>query len=111
MGTPDLLTAFVDDGVLVRVDVVSEGTGRGGPKMWEELVLGVEWDDREGELLEDRSGRGRRRDDGDGGFDDSGREILDWDIREWDAVNNLFELEMDVSVLGFIGGGVLELRA
>ena len=79
--------------------------------MREELVLGVERDDRKGEFLEDGSGWGGRGDDGDRGFDDSGREVLNWDIREWDAVNNFFELEMDVRVLGFVGGGVLELRA
>ena len=59
MGTPDLLTAFVDDGVLVRVDVVGKGARRGGPEMWEELVLSVERDDGKGEFLEDGSGRGR----------------------------------------------------
>ena len=40
---------------MVGVDVIGEGTGRGGPEMWEEFVLGVEGDDREGELLEDQS--------------------------------------------------------
>ena len=111
MRTPNLLTAFVDDGVLVGVGVVGEGTRRGGPEMGEELVLGVERDDREGEFLKNRSGRGGRGDDGDGGFDDGGREILDWDLREWNAVNDFFELKMDVCVLGFVGRGVLKLRA
>ena len=111
MRAPDLLTAFVDDGVLMGVDVVGEGTGRGGPEVWEELVLDVEGDDREGELLEDRSGRGGRRDDSDRGFDDSGREVLNGDVCEWDVVDNFFKLKMDVRVLGFVGWGVLELRA
>ena len=93
------------------VDVVGEGTGRGGPEVREELVLGVEGDDRKREFLEDRSGRSGRGDNGDGGFDNGGREILDGDIREWDAVDNFLELEVDVCVLGFVGGGVLELRA
>ena len=79
--------------------------------MWEELVLGVERDDREGELLEDRSGRGGQRDDSDGGFDDSRQEILDRDIREWDAVNDFFKLKVDVRVLCFVGRRVLKLRA
>ena len=48
-----------NNGVLVRVDVVGEGAGRSGPEVWEELVLGVERDDREGEFLKNRSGRGR----------------------------------------------------
>ena len=111
MRTPNLFTAFVDDGVLVGVDVVGEGTGRGGPEVGEELVLGVERDDREREFLKDRSGRGGRGDDGNRGFDNGGREILDWDIREWDAVNDFLELKVDVRVLCFVGRGVLKLRA
>ena len=58
MGTPNLLTAFVNNGVLVGMDVVGKGARRGDPKVREELVLGVAGDDREGEFLEDRSGRG-----------------------------------------------------
>ena len=111
MRTPNLLTAFVDDSVLVRVDVVGEGARRSGPEVGEELVLGVARDDREGELLEDRSGWGGRRDNSNGGFDDSGREILDGDVCEWDAINDFLKLKVDVRVLGFVGGGVLKLRA
>ena len=59
MGAPDLFSAFVDDGVLVRMDVVGEGARRGGPEVGEELVLGVEGNDGKGEFLEDGSGRGR----------------------------------------------------
>ena len=92
LGTPDLLTAFVDDGVLMWVDVVGKGARRGGPEMWEELVLGVERDDREGEFLEDRSGRGGRRDDSDGGFNDGGGKVLNWDVREGDSVDYFLEL-------------------
>ena len=95
----------------MRVNVVGEETGRGGPEVREELVFGVEGDDREGEFLEDRSRRGGRGDDGNGGFDDSGREILDGDVREWDAVNDFLELKVDVRVLSFVWGGVLKLRA
>ena len=102
---------FIDDGVLVGVNVVGEGAGKGGPEMWEELVFGVERDDGEGEFLEDRSGWGGRGDDSDGGFDNGGQEIFNRDVREWDTVDNFLELKMDVSVLGFVGGGVLELRA
>ena len=111
MGAPDLLTAFVDDGVLVGVDVVGEGTGGGGPEVWEELVLGVEGDDRKGELLEDGCGRGGRGDNGDGCFDDGRGEVLNWDVRKWDTFDDFLELKVDVGVLGFVGGGVLKLRA
>ena len=111
MGTPDLLTAFVDDGVLVRVDVVGEGARRGGPEVWEELVFGVERDDRKGELLENGSRWGRRGNNGNGSFNNGGREVLYWDIREWNAVDDFLKLKVDVRVLGFVGGRVLELRA
>ena len=111
LGTPDLLTVFVDDGVLVRVDVVSERARRGGPKVWEEFVLGVEGDDRKGEFLEDGSGQGGRGDDGDGCFDDSRWEVLYWDVRKWDTIDDFLELKVDVGVLGFNGRGVLKLWA
>ena len=93
------------------VDVVGEGARRGDPEMWEELVFSVEGDDRKGELLEDGSRWGGRGNDGDGGFNDSGREVFNWDVRKRDTVDNFFELEVDVGVLGFVGGGVLKLRA
>ena len=111
MGAPDLLSAFVNNGVLVGVDVVGEGAGRGGPEVGEELVLGVERDDRKGEFLEDGSGWGGRGDDGDGGFNDGGGKVLDGDVCEWDTINDFLELKVDVRVLGFVGGGVLELQA
>ena len=97
--------------MLVGVDVVGEGARRGGPEMWEELVLGVEGDDGKGELLEDGGRWGGRGDDGDGCFNDGGWEVLNRDIREWDAVDNFLELEVDVRVLCFVGGGVLKLWA
>ena len=111
MRAPDFLSAFVDDGVLVGVDVVGEGARRGGPKMGEEFVLGVTRDDREREFLKDRSGWGGRGNDGDGGFNDGGWEVLDWDVCKRDAVDDFFELEVDVGVLSFVGGGVLKLWA
>ena len=58
MGAPDLFSTFVNDRVLMRMDVVGEGAGRGGPEVGEELVLGVARDDGEGELLENESGWG-----------------------------------------------------
>ena len=102
---------FVDNSVLMGVDVVGEGTGGSGPEVREELVLGIKRDDREGELLEDRGGQGGRGDNSDKGFNDGRWEILDWDIREWDAVNNFLKLEVDIGILCFVGGGVLKLRA
>ena len=96
---------------MVGVDVVGEGAGGSGPEVGKELVLSVERDDRKWEFRKDRGGRGGRGNDSDGGFDNGGREILDWDVREWNAVNDFLELKMDVRVLDFVGGGVLELWA
>ena len=87
------------------VNIVGEGTGRGSPEMREEFVLGIERDNREGELLEDRSGQGRRGDDSNRGFNDSRQEVLNWDICEWDTVDDFLKLKVDVGVLGFVGGG------
>ena len=111
MRTPDLFTLLVDDGVLVRVDIIGKGTGGCSPKMWEKFVLSVEGDDREGELLEERSRWSGRGDNGNGGFDNGRQEVLNWDVRKWDTVDDFLELKVDVSVLGFIGRGTLELQA
>ena len=101
---------FIDNSVLMGVDAIGKGTRRGGPEVREELMLGIKRDDGEGELLEDRSGWGGRWDGGDRGFDDRGREILNRDICEWDAVDNFLELKVDVHILRF-NGWVLELWA
>ena len=93
------------------VDVGGEGAGRGGPEVWDELVLGVEGDDRERELLEDGGRWGGRGDNGDRIFNNGGGKVLYRDVREWDSLDNFFELEVDVGVLCFVGGGILELRA
>ena len=111
MRTPNLLTAFVDNGVLVGMDIVGKGARRGGPEVGEELVFGIEGDDGEMEFLEDRSGQGGRGDDGNGGFDNGRGEVLYRDVREWNTVNDFFELKMDVRVLSFVGGGILKLWA
>ena len=92
MGAPDLFSAFVNDGVLVGVDVVGEGAGRGGPEVGEELVFGVAGDNREGEFRKDRSRWGGRGNDGDGGFDNGGREILNGDVRKGNTVDYFLEL-------------------
>ena len=60
--------------------------------MGEELVFGIEGDDREGEFLKDRSGRGGRGNDGDGCFNDCGREIFNGDVREGDTVDYFLKL-------------------
>ena len=111
MRTPDLFTAFVDNGVLVGVDVVGEGAGRCSPEVREEFVLSVEGDDREGEFLKDGSRWGRRGNNGNGGFNDGRGKVFYWDVREQDAVDNFLELKVDVRVLSFVGGGILKLRA
>ena len=111
MWTPDLFSAFVDDGVLMWVDVVGEGAGRCGPEVGEKFVLGVARDDRGREFLKNGSRRGGRGDNSDGCFDNGRWEVLYWDIREWNAIDDFLELKVDVRVLGFVGGGVLELRA
>ena len=93
------------------VDITSEGTGRSSPEVGKKLMLGVEGDDGEGEFLKDRSGWGRRGDSGNRGFDNGGREILNRDVHKWDVVDNFFKLKVDISVLCFVGQGVLELGA
>ena len=40
------------------VNVVGKGVGRGSPEVREELVLGIEGDDRKGKFQKDRSGWG-----------------------------------------------------
>jgi hypothetical protein len=45
--TPDFLTAFIDNGVLVRVVGDSSGTRRGSEEVGEELSF---WGDREWEI-------------------------------------------------------------
>ena len=40
-----------------------------------------------------------------------GQKILNRDICEWNAVNDFLELKVDIGVLGFVGRGVLKLRA
>ena len=90
------------------VDVVGEGTRRGGPKVWEELVFGVEGNDGKWEFGGRWGGRG---DNGNGCFDNGRGEVLNWDVRKWDTFDDFLELKVDVSVLGFVGGGVLKLRA
>ena len=74
------------------VDVVGESAGRCGPEVGKEFVFGVARDDRKGKFLKDRSRRGGRRDDGDGGFDNGRWEILDGDVREGDTVDYFLEL-------------------
>jgi hypothetical protein len=87
--TPDLLTSFVDDGVLMWV--VSNGGGArwGSEEVGEELGF---WGDGERKVGEDRSGQGGGGDDGNGGFNDGRREVFDGDVGEGDSLDNFFEL-------------------
>jgi hypothetical protein len=106
--TPDFLSSLVNDGVLVRVVGNGGSAGRGSEEMREELGF---WGNREWEVGEDRSGWGGGSDDGDRGFNDGQREILEGDVGEGDSFDNFFELEVDVGVLMFRGQGVLKLGA
>ena len=55
-------------------------------------MFSVEGDDREGEFLKNGSGRGRRGNNSNRGFNNGGREVFDWDVREWDMINDFLEL-------------------
>jgi hypothetical protein len=105
---PDLLTAFVDDGVLVGVAVVGGGARRSGEEVREEFGF-VEAGKREDG--EDRSGRTWGRDAGDRGFCDRRREVFDGDVSEGNAFDYVLELAVRVFVLVLVGGGILELWA
>jgi hypothetical protein len=105
---PDLLTAFVDDGVLMGMAVVGGGAGRGGKEVWEEFGF-VEAGEREDG--EDGSGWTWGGDTGDRGFGDGRWEVLDWDVSERDALDDFFELAVGVLVLVLGLARVLKLRA
>jgi hypothetical protein len=108
LGAPDFFSAFVDNGVLVRVISDSSSAGWGGEEMGEELGFrgNGEW-----KVGEDRSGRGRGGDDGDGSFNNGRREILEGDVGKGNSFDDFLELEVDVRVLVFGGWGVLKLGA
>jgi hypothetical protein len=100
LGTPDLLTVFVDDGILVRVVSDGGGIGQGDEEVREELGF---QGDGEREVGEDGSGWGGRGDDSDGGFNDGWREVFYWDVGEGNLLNDFLELEVDILVLVFGG--------
>jgi hypothetical protein len=106
--TPDFLTTFIDNGVLMWVVGDGGGTRWGGKEMREELDF---WGDGEWEVREDGSGRGRRGDNGNGGFSDRWQEVFYGDISKGDLFNNFFKLEVDVGILVLRGWGILKLRA
>jgi hypothetical protein len=106
--TPDLLTVFIDNGVLVGVVGDDGGTGRGGEEMGEELSF---QGNREWEVREFGSGQSGRGNDSDRGFSDGWQEVLDGDVGKWDMLNDFFKLKVDIGVLVFGGWGVLKLRA
>ena len=74
-------------------------------------MLGIEGNNREREFLMDRSRQCGRWDDGNEGFDNSRWEVLDQDIRKWDVINDFLKLKVDICILGFNSGGILELQA
>jgi hypothetical protein len=97
---PDLLTAFIDDGVLMGVVSNGGGAGWSSEEMGEELGFRG---DREWEVGEDGSGRGGRGDDGNGSFNDGQWEVLYWDVGEGDLLDDFLKLKVDVLVLLFEG--------
>jgi hypothetical protein len=105
---PDLLTMFIDDGVLMRVIGDGSGTKWGSEEMREELGF---WGDGEQEVREDRSEQGGGGDNGDGGFNDGQWEVFYRNVSKGDSLDNFFELEVDICVLMFGGQGVLKLGA
>ena len=105
LGGPNLFSTFVDNCVLVRV-VVSSGARQGGEEMREELCF---WEDGEGKDAARRSRWGRRWDNGDRGSDNGWQEVLNGDVSKWDALDNLFETLVDVSVL-WLQVGIFKLR-
>ena len=109
VATLDLLTTFIDDGVLVWVNVVGKGARRGNPEVGEELVLGVERDYGEREFLKDRSRRGGRWDNGNRGFDDGRREVLDWDCHRHEMCSNKLTLGGDLCLLSRAHGAAVNL--
>jgi hypothetical protein len=89
---------------LVGVAVVGDSAGWSGEEVWEELGF-VEAGEREDG--EDGSGRAWGGNTGNGGFCDGWREILNWDVGKWDALDNFFELAVGVLILVLSLRGVL----
>jgi hypothetical protein len=106
--TPDFLTMFIDDGVLMWVVGNSGGAGWGGKEVGEEFGF---WGNRKWEERENRSGWGGGGDNGDEGFNNGWQEVFYRDVGKWDALNNFLKLKVDIGVLVFRGQGVLKLRA
>ena len=96
LGGPNLLSLFVDDGVLVWV-MVSGGAGQGSEELWEELSFG---EDEEWKGMAGRSRRGRRWGSGNRSGDNRQREVLNWDVCKRDSLNDFLETLVDVDVLG-----------
>jgi hypothetical protein len=96
----DLLTMFVDDGVLMWMMGDSSGARWSGEEVREELSF---WGKRKWEVREDGSGWGRGGDNSDRGFSDRQWEVLDWDVSKWDALDDFFELKVNIGILVFGG--------
>ena len=101
---PELFSTFVDDHVLVQVVVSGGGAGRGGEEVGKSFELMVEWVVDDGGNVFRSGGNGCRGWDGeDGGSNDRRWEILNWDVREGDTNNRIFELSVSVCVLVLCG--------
>jgi hypothetical protein len=90
--------------------VVSDGGGTrwGSEEVGEELSF---WGNGEWEVGEDRSGRSRGCNNGDGSFSNGWQEVLYRDVSKWDMLNNFLKLEVDMGILIFRGQGILKLGA
>jgi hypothetical protein len=96
--TPNFLTTFVDNGVLVWMVSDGGGTRWGSKEMWEEFSF---QGDGKREVRKDRSGQSRRGNNGDENFNDGQRKFFNGDVGKWDALNDFFELTVDIGVLVF----------
>ena len=101
---PELFSSFVNNCVLVRVVVSSGGARWGGEEVGKGFELVVKWVvDDGGNVFRSRDNGCRGWDGEDGGSNDRRWEILNWDVREGDTNNRIFELSVGVFVLVLSG--------
>ena len=102
---PNLLTAFIDNLILVWV-MIGGGARRGSEEVREELGF---WEDGEREDVVGRSRWGWGRDSSNGGSDNGRRKVFNWDVSKQDTFNNFFETLVDICILR-LGVRILKLR-